>query len=189
MKKIVLIVMLVVAQSLFAQLPINKGTINISGNLSYMSQETIYPDHNKNILMLNPQIGYFIFDNLSLNLTMDFSYESSGVDIDGLNTTKYGIGPSVRYYFDLNKIKPFISFGYSFTKKIESNESSISYPGQQISIIGGIDYFITNNIAIETNISYRIVVAKEPTYPIDGEHTAYRSYNTLLIGVGINIFL
>jgi hypothetical protein len=191
MKKIALIIMLVFAQSLFAQLPIKKGTVNISGNLSYMSQETMDPDHNKNVLLLSPQVGYFIIDNLSLNLSVDYSYESSVSDIYGndYNSTKYGIGPNVRYYFDLNKIKPFLSFGYLFTKKIASNGNSKEYPGQQLLIIGGIDYFITNNIALETNISYRIVVAKEPTYPIDGEHTAYRSYNTILIGVGINIFL
>jgi hypothetical protein len=191
MRKIVLIIILVFSSSLFAQLPIKTGTINISGILSYMNQETLDPDHNKSILLLSPQVGYFIFDNLSLNLSVDYSYESSVSDIyaSNYNSTDFGIGPSFRYYFDLNQVKPFLSLGYLFTKKIISNGNSKEYPGQQLAIIGGIDYFITNDIALETNISYRIVVASEPTYPIDGEHSSYKNYNTFLIGVGINIFL
>ena len=186
MKKICFIIIIIAHPILFAQSSIRSGTINFSGNFSFMSKKTLDPDNNLICLSFNPQVGYFVINNFSINISLDYSYES----FDQSSDTYLSIGPQVKYYLPIKKIKPFISFGYLYTETIYSNSSKLKFPGQQAVISGGLDYFITNSAAIETILSYKIVTKEEPYYTVTGDAILPRRIgDTFLIGIGINIFL
>lgn len=192
MLRYVLIIVIMVSKSLFAESPIKKGMINFSGSFSYMNEKMEDPDNNRHRLIFNPQIGYFVFPNLSINLSVDYSYESF---LD-YNITEYGIGPALRYYISFDKVNPFISIGYLFTEKIDFYESrrEFDFPGQSMTISAGVDYFVTSSVALETIVRYRIITKEEPAYTISldspyHEIFSSRNYDSFLIGFGVNVFL
>ena len=192
MLRYVFIIVIIVSKSLLAESPIKNGMINFSGNLSYMNEKTEDPDNYRHHLILNPQFGYFVLNNLSINLSADYSYESF---LD-YSITEYGIGPALRYYINFDKVNPFVSVGYLFTEKIDLYESrrEFDFPGQSMTISTGIDYFVTNSVALETIVRYRIITKEEPAYTISADspyHEVFssRNYNSFLIGFGINVFL
>ena len=171
--------------SLFAQSPISKGTITLNGNLYFSSQSYDNSNSSQSILSLNPQFGYFVIDNLSLNLSFDYKRTST----DGTNTS-YGFGPNIRYYFNMENYFPFLSLGYSFTKNIYSeNDNELS--GNQIILGAGITYMITKNVALETLLSYRFDNQKSHlSFPeIDYNMESDIDSKIIMIGVGINFFI
>jgi outer membrane protein len=183
MKSILLLFVLSISISVFAQSPIAKGTIGLNGNLSFSSQSYENSDPSLSILTINPQASYFIVNNISIGLAVNYERKSIGS-----SSTNYGIGPSLRYYFSLEKLYPFISLGYSFTKSFNSNNDD-TFNGNQYIITGGISYFLAKNVAIETSVSYKI---DRYTLP-----DSYRSYykdlvlksNIIMVGVGINFYI
>ena len=170
--------------SVTAQTPMEKGTISLNGSLSYSSQSYDGSDDNRNILMLNPQAGYFIAENFSLGLSLSYINYSLG----SASSTEWGIGPSLRYYLPAEKVKPFFSLGYGYTKSSNSSNDD-TWIGTQIIITAGIDYFITKNVALETIASYSFNNERLP----DSYKSYYKSLDqkstTFMIGVGLNFFI
>ena len=185
MKSTTLLFVLFLSAAVLAQSPISKGTINLNGNLSFSSQSYEEGDVNRNVLTLNPYIGYFFADNFSFGLSLSYNRISLG----SASVTDWGIGPNLRYYFEVENVKPFISAGYSYTKTFFSSNDDETRHGSQISIAAGVDYFITNNVAIESIVSYNFNNDRLP----DSSKGMYKSLdqksNTFQIGVGINFFI
>jgi opacity protein-like surface antigen len=177
-----LVVFLVlVPASVFAQSPISKGTIILNGNLYYSSQSYDNSDISYSTLRINPQVGFFIVDNLALNL--DLSYEK--IDI-GIDISRYGIGPNLRYYFDLEKYFPFISIGYSFTSSSQDG-GDYKQTGNQYILGAGISYLITKNVAIEASINYKFD-QEDREYPGFFSDETIKS-KIIMLGVGFNFYL
>lgn len=170
--------------SLLAQTPMEKGTISLNGSLSYSSQSYDGADDSRKILMLNPQAGYFVAENFSLGLSLSYINYSLG----SASSTEWGIGPSLRYYFPAEKVKPFVSLGYGYTKSSHSSNDD-EWVGTQFIITAGLDYFIVKNVALETTMSYSFNNERLP----DSYKSYYKSLDqkstTFLIGVGLNYFI
>lgn len=184
MKFMLISVILFLSVSILAQSPIAKGTINLNGSLSFSSQSYEEGNDNRNILTLNPQIGYFFFDNISFGLLLSYNRISLG----SFSNTNWGIGPSIRYYFEVEKVKPFVSIGYLYTETLNSSNDD-KWKGNQFSFTGGIDYFITNNVALESSISYSINNDKLPESYKGLYNSLDQKSNTFQVGVGINFFI
>lgn len=184
MKSVTLFFVLFLSVSVMAQSPISKGTINLNGNLSFSSQSFEEGNENRNVLILNPHIGYFFADNISFGLSLSYNRISLG----SASNTNWGIGPNLRYYFALENVKPFVSIGYLYTETFNSSNDD-KWKGSQFRITGGLDYFITKNVALESTISYNFNNDKLP----DSYKGMYKSLdqksNTFQIGVGINFFI
>lgn len=170
--------------SLIAQTPMEKGTISLNGSLSFSSQSYDGSNDNRNILMLNPQAGYFIAENFSLGLSLSYVNYSLG----STSSTEWGIGPSLRYYLTSEKVKPFFSLGYGYTKSSSSSNDD-KWIGTQFIITAGLDYFIIKNVALETIASYSFNNEKLP----DSYKSFYKNIDqkskTFMIGVGLNYFI
>ena len=175
---------LCISVSLFAQSPTSKGTINLNGNLSFSSQSYEEGNDNTNVLTLNPQVGVFLIDNLSLGLSLSYDRISLGSS----SNTNWGIGPNLRYYFNSENVKPFLSIGYSYTETFTSLNDD-KWKGHQFILGGGLDYFIARNVALETTVSYKFNTVTIP----ESYNAFYRNLEqkskTFLIGIGINFFL
>jgi outer membrane protein W len=160
-----------------------KGTFSINGTISFTSTSQENVDNNTSVLILNPGVDYFIIDNFSLGLALsiqDISYGSSS------NTT-WGVGPSARYYLNEEKAKPFLLIAYSYAKQ-NSSGSNNDITQNNIQLGVGMDYFISDNVAVESLVSYTFINIKYPAV-----YSYYSIQETkakaLAIGIGLNVFL
>jgi len=187
MKKLYLIItiLLIVHYSSFGQSLLGNGTFSINGNISFTSYHDNGADNNRTVFIFNPSFDYFVVDNLSLGVTININNISFGE----YNNFSWGIGPSLRYYFRAaENIRPFAGFGYSYaTEDATISAEDIKY--NNIILNGGIDYFLTDNVALETIFSYTFTNIKLP----DEYRTFYSdsdiSRRSISMGLGINIFL
>jgi outer membrane protein W len=187
MKVFIIYLLIVCTLPCFAQSAIQSRTININGSLSFSSQTSEGENESRNVLSLNPQVGYFIFDNISLNLSLNYYRDS----YNQYSITEWGIGPIIRYYLGNEKIKFFPLIGYLYSEQIQSNTyASLLFPGNESIFGGGVNYFVTNNIAIETTVIYKILKLRKPNrFIIDYPYGYPNNSKVLFIGLGINIFL
>ena len=183
MKKIIILVSLFFLNLLVsAQSPITKGVYTVSGSIFFSNQSYEGSSVNNNTFSLTPQFGYFFIDNFYTALTLNYLHSSS----NGLINNYYGIGPTVRYYIDVEKIKPF--FGLSFiynehTNKAPAPNNDTRITSTEWKISGGVDFFITNNFAIEGSLNYSFI---NYNYPFG----YYMSKSKLIqLGVGVNYLI
>lgn len=170
--------------SIRAQNPIPSNTVNLSGTASFSSQSYDEGDDNRDVLFLNPQVGYFIIDNLSFGLSVNYER----ISLNSYSTADWGVGPFIRYYLNFDKANPFISVGYNYCENenlvVDENTTVNQYV-----FSGGLDYFITDNVALEAILSYRLNNHKLPeAYSVYYKNLEIKS-KTFMIGVGFNIFL
>lgn len=125
---------------------------------------------------LTPTFGYFIIDGLAAGLFFDIDidnckYEQElqpGGNVDLIdNTSTMMVGPSIRYYINLGKIKPFaegsIGFGSmknkyeyvdwsgtSYTIKEEEDKYNIFNWG----LGAGVAFFLSDNVSIDAMLGY-----------------------------------
>ncbi len=180
MKSILLLALFFLFTSvLLPQSNIPQGTLNLAGSLSFSTTSSDGLDDNLNQLLLSPQVGYFFIDNVSLSLLIQYASNSRG----DYSNTQWGLGPSLRYYLPLDKVYPFLELSYLYSKYIEIEDY---VRNENIYIIsGGLDYFLNENVAIESNLSYTFENFKLPEIYEDRDQIQ----NTFRIGIGLNIFI
>jgi hypothetical protein len=151
------VIALFTSTTLLAQNPLKKGVYNLGGSVSlYFSHDEF--DNMKNDytdISLAPSFGYFITDNISLSGKLGFSYTENESSYNNGLTYKgyshyYSIGASARYYFHAEKIIPFLGIGAEFSKYDSDME------GKRAIIIGGINYFLSKEVALEPYVSYTL---------------------------------
>jgi hypothetical protein len=192
MKKLIfLIVSIFIFNSLFAQNFIAKSSVSLGGGLFFSSTSSDDSDQKTNLIFLNPQFDYFFIKNFSVGLTFDYSRTSYG----DFNQTIWGVGPAARYYISTSNILPFIGISYSFSTEKYSSPSDYRLNKSQIIFSGGIEAFISQNIAIEPLFQYRII--NDKIHDEDNPETGPYFFNgskelgskEFMIGIGIKIFL
>ena len=156
MNKIKILLVLFIAFLYYnANSQINKGYWMVGGyaNFSNNTLFTTNSSYNQTYLTINPILGYFISDKISLGTELFYSFSTSYTQNSASN---YGIGPFMRYYF-LNKEKAVNiliqgSGGYNLgTVNYNSgSDKSISY-----SLIGGPVIFFNSSVGIEFLLGYR----------------------------------
>lgn len=169
---------------LLAQSPIPHGTFNLAGSLSFSSTSWEGSDNNDSQLLLSPQVGYFFLDNISLSLLVQYSNNSQGE----YSQTQWALGPSFRYYMPLDKVYPFLELSYLYNSSTYNNMDG-KWEGSKFIITGGIDYFITESVTIESSISYSFENLKLPEHLSPYYSDLDISSNTFRIGLGLNIFI
>lgn len=153
MKKVIIILLIIFLNTNYSQSPISNGTYSVGGNISFSSILQNKDSESEIYLSFAPRLGYFFIDNLYTGMSLIYNYRSSNNN----NSSTYGIGPFARYYFDVDKIKPFLGFGIDY---YYYNYDNLSDGDSQTSINlnGGIDYFITNYFALEAALNYNTTI-------------------------------
>lgn len=157
MKKILLFTFVFAATIFTASAQTEKGKwlVGTSMELStYKSTDPneVYPSKEKYI-QFNPEVGYFIKDNLALGLLMEIQnakYQDINNDVFEYNS--FLIGPSAKYYLPLAKHFNFYSslsipFGSNIRK--DTGLSDVKTQIARIELNPGFAFFPTNNIGIE----------------------------------------
>ncbi len=148
MKKILVLVIIVFSTAMFAQSSVLEGTYTIGGNFSFNSESVNGESSGYTSLSFSPSLGYFFTDYFYTGISLSYLY-SSGSNYSNNN---YGFGPSLRYYLSKNQISPF--FGFSFLYNLSNSDSGSEADYSSFTSSLGVDYFVTNFLAIEGTINY-----------------------------------
>jgi opacity protein-like surface antigen len=180
------ILFLMFAVQSFGQNLTSKGTYSLNGTISFTSYSQEGVANNTTMLNFNPGVDYFIIDNFSLGLSVNIQEISYG----GSSNTAWAVGPSARFYLGKEHARPFFLIGYAYGKQ-NSSVSGDDLTESDIRLGTGLDYFLTDNVAIESIISYTFM---NVTYP--AEYSLYYvmpshevQTRVLAIGIGVNVFL
>lgn len=164
--KILIIVVLLVCVSLqqYAQNQIKKGVYTLSGSIygNYSKGEygsTTDETYNINV---NPSYGYFITDNILISGFVAFSYYEDKYTSSSGRTSSFimrslAIGPSARYYFNSSSIIPFVGVNTSYAKYLGEDGYGIKFGAE-----GGINFFLSNSVALEPFLEYSIMKYYKP---------------------------
>ena len=171
MKNLLLIlVLLCTTVGVAAQTEAGKIRVGGSSNLSFLNTKHDGFDDKMNELDFEVSGGYFIIDNLSLDLGLHFGYEKDGDD----DASSAFIGElGARYYLPT---KIFVGASFDFLS-LKQGDSSAS--GTGVNLKAGYSWFVKDNIALEPVVGYRIGLSKKDDYT---------KYNELSIRLGLSVF-
>jgi outer membrane protein W len=176
MQKIIIVILLITSVLNENTAQIQKGSWMLGGSLQ-LSQDATFRDfpnavkNNQIAGSANAEIGYFCSDRLAVGARLGFNYANQlnisrnvfGVNAIESNFQSYQLAPFARYYFTpKNKLKTFyeLSIGGNWdrsriadyqTAPVEalSNQYSLNVKNTL-----GVNYFLTQNIALEAAIDY-----------------------------------
>jgi len=202
------IFLLLVTSTAFGQIAKGNYFLFGSSNLDFSSSKSkeatdgIYHlGYKESSFYMRPGAGYFFTDNLVAGLQLYLSTRESHGLTHGNEDNKHSsfytsVGPFARYYFkDIDKFKPLaqISFGVGSDKTkytvpatgIGTSTSGTSETTEgtfEFALGGGASYFITENVALDGILGYRIDRSKDKDNPDVG----YKS-SGIFLEFGISI--
>jgi outer membrane protein len=143
MKKIALAFLLLSSATAFSQT--EKGAVLVGGALSFQTTS------NNSSFVLNPNVGFFPFNNFAFGLGTNFNYSKQG----DIKSNQVGIGPFLRYYVGKTQTKPFITTEISYLhRKFETSLTESSSNGFGFLLGLGFAAFVNETVAIEGLTGY-----------------------------------
>jgi outer membrane protein len=195
MKKLIYFVSIVLlCSTVHAQTEKGNLTFRGSGTLSFSSTnaqaefegEDVGNEQSIAVVTLNPSVGYFVIENLSVNL--DFEFQSSTFDDGETDTNSSSTGAFLggNYFFDAGSenIKPFVGLSAGFMATSNGDEdfqksNGFAYVGR-----AGVSYFINKNISVDFLVRYlnsKMVNKEESDFSVRNSNFG--------IGLGFSFFL
>lgn len=146
----------------------NKRTLSIAGDMYYSYNSREHSKHHD--LRINPNIGYFVWNNIMLGLNVVYDYTKTDYDNNRYypddSRSFFLVGPSIEFYMNQTVNQPFIRIGVLTGGSFEGSSSSA------FNIAGGYSIRISKNLALQPALQYMI-----------GEES------TILFGIGIKNFI
>lgn len=171
----------IISGSIQAQVSIEKSSLGLGGSVFFSSQSG---DFEGNLLSISPNVDYFFADNVSIGMALSIRRSSS----DSFSSWTWGFGPSLRYYFSMEKILPFIGLGYSWGKT-DFSGSNDSRTTKAYRANVGFESFLTESVALEPSIRYSYSSQEAPILSGASITTGELNYSELYVGVGLKIFI
>lgn len=200
---------LTAAVAVFSLIQVNaqteKGNFTFSGSstISFSSSklqgefegEEVGDETTVNLFTLTPSVGYFVIDNLSLNVEVGYSSQKQENDISEFKTNTLGLFLGGNYFFETGseKFKPFVGLSgglssakttINFDNGFDPQESTDESSGFTYVVRGGLSYFINQNVSVDFLLRYLSANLE------DGDDSDFvvkdRSFG---VGLGFSIFL
>lgn len=132
-------------------------------------------------LNISPNLGYFIKDKFVIGAIPSFDF--SNPEGDNNNSTSFGIGPFVRYYFlkPENKINLLAQLRYGFSKGSNQGGASSQNTGYGIKV-GTVIYF-NSSVGLEFALDYSYSKNKS------NNSDSISTFKNLNLGIGFQIHL
>lgn len=132
-----------------------ESSILLEGSLGFNSTKDKNTDTKTNGFSINPKIGYFLTEDLAIGVEGAFTSDTrevAGTDVSDDKT--FGAGVFARYYFlDLGKrFKTYTELGLGYAS-IKDKINDIEADGFGAGLNLGINYFVTDNIAISFGLA------------------------------------
>jgi outer membrane protein len=147
---------------------VSAGTWMLGGEAGFASTKVKDVDDSYNTIYLNPNVGYFIMDNLGVGLRLGFQNNSFG----DASSTGFGIGAMARYYV-FQGLFPQVGFMYNSFKVKDGPDAATD---TDINLGLGYSFFLNNSVALEPQLYYNI-------------NSEEANGNTLGLSIGLQIFL
>jgi len=145
----------------------------------------INPDSDRTSFELGLQLGGFVANNFAIGVEAAMSTDKVKQKDEKLGTETYAIAPFARYYFGINKIKPFVhaTIGVGTTKSKYNGFSGIAESKSSLLLYelgGGVAFFLNDKISVNLNLGYSEVFMKAENAD---------KYSTKISGIGSTIGL
>lgn len=122
-----------------------KGTILAGGQLAFTTNK------NASSFRLNPNVGFFVGNNLAVGGGVRFDFSKAGT----VSANEFGIGPFMRYYFGKAETKPFLVVSADYlTNSVKTDIAKISNSGFGFLTGLGFAAFLNRNVAVEGIAGY-----------------------------------
>jgi hypothetical protein len=174
MKKITLAAICLLAITCTSLAQTHRGDWMVGGNLS------ISTTSGNSEFNLMPSAGYFFANGLVIGGQLIVDFGKSG----DLTNTAFGIGPFLRYYFDLKNtemVKPLLATSFDVaTQTTKFNGEKTSNTLTSFFIGGGCAFFINHNVAIDAIAGYNR--SKVENTPSEGGFQMTVGFQVQLLG-------
>ena len=158
MKKSFILIFVIVLAVNYANGQITKGNWMVGGNGSFSSQKEILNsiDVKGVSIHLSPSAGYFFVNNFAGGLRARFDYTKVEYTGSYSNTSQFGFGPFMRYYFltPEKNINLFAESAYQFSRNSGSNNASNS--SNIFTFSAGPVIYLNSSVGIELAASYEL---------------------------------
>jgi outer membrane protein len=182
--------------SLTTKAQTEKGKITFGGasTLSFSSTnvqqqfdgEDVGDEQNLSSFTLNTSAGYFIINNLSMNL--NFEYQLRNFDSGDFENTSNTLGVFLggNYFFEVGSedFKPFVGASAGIISTSDGDEDSLKSSGFSYIARAGVSYFINQNVSIDFLVRYL------NSNQVNKENSDFSVRNSNFgVGLGFSIFL
>lgn len=145
-----------------------QGNVFLEGNLGYSNKNDKNIDEKTKDFTINPKIGYMISEDLAFGA--EFNYQSANQTRAGVDTrdiSAFQAGLFARYYFlDLGqRFKTYTELGVGYGS-LKDDLTDLKANGVNAGLNLGINYFVTENIAISFGLSD---ILSYSTYKVDAD--------------------
>lgn len=145
-----------------------QGNVFLEGNLGYSNKNDKNIDEKTKDFTVNPKVGYFLNEDFALGA--EFNYQSANqtrVGVDTRDISAFRAGLFARYYFlDLGqRFKTYTELGVGYGS-LKDDLADVKANGVNAGLNLGINYFVTENIAISFGLSDLLSYS---TYKVDAD--------------------
>jgi hypothetical protein len=187
---------LLLSGAAFAQGPIDKGSLQLGGGISFQSWGgDLYENGDgdgETDIEFNPFVNYFITNGLAIGGEIQFFSASQG----DAKASGFGIGPQISYYFNVGqatetkgRIFPYIGASFTYLSTTSNGgdptDVDIKFSGTEIGLFGGADYMLNNYVAVFGQLEYDMHSLKMKE-PVEGDS---ESGTVMQLFTGFTFFL
>lgn len=174
MKKGLLVLLsLLIVTCVFA---FDKGTVNPGGTISFVSSKYNSNTDTYTEIYFGPQVGYFVIDDLSVDLLLGIMSGKQGDDKD----TSFDVGVGARYFY--NNFYGGLGFMMN-SYKSESNFGDYKWSANYIDLKAGYLVPLAENVFADLGLKYEMGVGE-----YGGDGSGDNEYTQLTFGAGFQIF-
>ena len=158
---------------------IMKGTKNIGGLVKY-SKNSLDGDAYGSSLLISPSVGYFLTNNMSVNIDLGYSSYKYEDDESGDKNNYTSLSIGGRYHFPLNFGLGYVGLHYmNYKGYYKSGDYSNSYTDEGSMIESGVLLGLNDFVYLDFGINYE-------TY---NDHESGETSNYLFFDVGVSAFI
>jgi opacity protein-like surface antigen len=174
MKKIIVVIAVGLLFGFAAKSQTQAGKIIVGGasafDLSFFTtkdkpdQGTSAPDTKNTSFNLQPEVGYFVIDNLAVGAMLNAGYSHSKQEANSRtfenNSSQFLVGPFAKYYVGSSNLKPFIEAdilfgsGKNVLKETGNDDTTTKTSIFGFAVGAGAAYFITDNVSLDFGLAY-----------------------------------
>ena len=155
-KGLFILLALIVASSVFA---FTKGTINPGGTVSFTSNKPNSDEKAITMFSITPQIGYFVMDNMSADVLINYTYEGQSESDynDEYSLSNLGLGIGGRYFYPIapGKIYGGLDFLYNTNSWKESDYDG-GWNAMYLGLKAGYVLPIVENVYVDFGLRYQM---------------------------------
>lgn len=186
-KGLFILLALIVASSVFA---FTKGTINPGGTVSFTSNKLNSDQKALTIFSITPQVGYFVMDNLSADVLINYTYEGQSKSDynDEYSFSNLGLGIGGRYFYPLapGKIYGGLDFLYN-TNSWESGSDDGGRNAMYLGLKGGYLFPVVENVYVDFGLKYQMGLGDYGGDDFENVPDEYKKNEESIFGINIGL--